>query len=195
MDNPSFPERERLLDQPHICALSVFRTRLLSTLSPDAFVPNFDPLDGGVNAEVLFLLETPGRVPRTTRFTSLDNPSGTSKNLRELAQEVGLSRKSVLMWNLVPWDINDASSVKATSVSDRAIGTSALLDLLRLLPSLRVVVFFGQNAGEAAPSVANARSSLHLILSPHPSPQNLNSRPHARGEIRAALKRALLEIE
>jgi uracil-DNA glycosylase len=99
----SFEGRLSLLRQPHMQSLTSFRKHLLKGLPAGAFVPNFDPMDAGIEARVLLLLETPGRVPRKTCFTSLDNPSATSKNPKALVGEADLKRSALLLWNLVPW--------------------------------------------------------------------------------------------
>jgi uracil-DNA glycosylase len=189
-ESTSFRERLSLVALPHVRPLTNFREALLEQLPADAFVPNFDPLDAGVHAEVLLLLETPGRVPRETRFTSLDNPSVTSKNLRALVREAELQRSNLLMWNLVPWDIGFETRIQATNKSHHVIGVPALLQLVELLSSLRSIVFFGGKAQKAIPSVIEARPDLKLIRSPHPSGQVLNTRPEMRLEILRALRAA-----
>lgn len=188
--NTSFAERLTLLQAPHVRSLTEFRERLLEGLPAGTFVPNFDPLDGGTRAEVLLLLETPGRVPRETRFTSLDNLSVTSKNLRSLVQEAGLQRSKLLMWNLVPWDIGSETRVQATKKSHHLVGVSALLQLVAMLPALRSIVFLGGKSQNAIPHVEVTRSDLMLIRSPHPSGQVLNTRPELRPEILRALRTA-----
>jgi hypothetical protein len=51
-------------------------------------VPDFDPLDGGVNAQVLFLLEKPGPMAAEdgkragSGFISRDNDDGTAEAIR-----------------------------------------------------------------------------------------------------------------
>lgn len=185
-----FEDRLAYLNQPHIAPLSKFRLQLLKSLPNGSFVPNFDPIDGGIDARVLLLLETPGRVPRATKFTSLDNPSDTSKNLRPMVISAGLERSDVLMWNLIPWDIGTERNVKATNSDHHSIGTPALLRLLELLPRLRVIVFFGSSAQVALGDVGSRRTDLLLLRSPHPSPTNLNTRPESRQRIAAALAAA-----
>jgi uracil-DNA glycosylase len=189
-DSSSFPERLSLLHASHVRPLTEFREALLTGLPAGTFVPNFDPLDGGIHAEVLLLLETPGRVPRDTQFTSLDNPSVTSKNLRELVQEAGLQRRRLLMWNLVPWDIGSETRIQATRRSHHALGVPALLQLVELLSSLRAIVFFGGKSQTAIPEMEAARPDLKLIRSPHPSGQVLNTRPEMRAEMLRALRSA-----
>ena len=50
-----------MLHQPHIAPLTSFVLGL-RTLHPDQEYPYFDPLDGGVDADLLFLYEKPGRI-------------------------------------------------------------------------------------------------------------------------------------
>ena len=185
-----FEGRLALLSQPHVALLSNFRAQLLENLPKSSFVPNFDPKDGGIEARVLLLLETPGRVPRVTQFTSLDNPSMTSKNLLPMVIAAGLKRSEVLMWNLVPWDIGTETKIQSTKSNHHSLGTVALLRLLELLPRLRVIVFFGTKAEVALKDVQGVRTDLLLIRSPHPSPSNLNTRPESRQKILVALTRA-----
>lgn len=187
---PDFEDRLALLTQPHVAPLSKFRAQLLKDLPKPSFVPNFDPRDGGTEAGVLLLLETPGRVPRSTQFTSLDNPSATSKNLLPMVMGAGLNRSEVLMWNLVPWDINALTKIQPTTKSHHSFGTAALLRLLELLPRLRVIVFFGAKAQLALKDVRAARADLLLLSAPHPGPRNLNTRPESRLKIAIALASA-----
>ena len=187
MTSVSFEERVLLLSQPHMESLRTFRIELLSRLPANTFVPYFDPLDAGIEARVLLLLETPGRVPRKTRFTSLDNPSATSKNLKSLVTESGLNRSNLLMWNLVPWDIGLDTKVRPTTSGHHSIGTAALVDLLRLLIKLRVIVFIGAKAQISMSVVRSHQKDLTLIRCPHPSPTNINTRPECRSQILEAL--------
>jgi hypothetical protein len=48
-----------MLNEPHIAPLADYVQRLRD-IHPAWEFPNFDPLDGGTNAEILFLLEKPG---------------------------------------------------------------------------------------------------------------------------------------
>ena len=53
-------------------------------------VPKFDPKDGGVNAQALFLLETPG--PKAIEFVSCDNHDPTAGNMKYAWRYAGFSR-------------------------------------------------------------------------------------------------------
>jgi hypothetical protein len=61
-------------------SLDALRARIAAATG--AFVPGFDPLDGGAAARLLLLLETPG--PRTGPLdrVSRDKPTPTGANLR-----------------------------------------------------------------------------------------------------------------
>src|ERR1700733_350011 len=50
--------RRAMLTLPHIAPLTAYAAKL--RLRGAVEVPDFDPLDGGVNARVLFLFEKPG---------------------------------------------------------------------------------------------------------------------------------------
>src|SRR5216684_534625 len=50
--------RKLMLDLPHIARLTAYAAKLRERGSVE--VPEFDPLDGGVDARVLFLFEKPG---------------------------------------------------------------------------------------------------------------------------------------
>lgn len=190
MSTLAFEDRLARLHEPHVQPLTQFRDQLLKTLPAGTLVPHFDPVDAGVDARVLLLLETPGRAPRTTRFTSLDNPSVTSRNLRALVVASGLTRSDVLVWNFVPWDIGLATQVQPTRSVHHAVGATALLQLLGVLPALRAVVLFGAKAQKALPVVRASHPELALFASPHPSGQVLNTRPEMRGRILEALRLA-----
>lgn len=177
------------LDSPHMQPLNAFRGHLQRTLGRD--VPNFDPFDGGVHARLLILLETPGPSPVEfrRRFVSIDNPTGTAKNLRLALAEAGLSRQSIVLWNAVPW-------VRATknpiTGSERRDGIEHLHGLLPLLPALRVAILAGSVAGTARERLETA--GIEVILSPHPSPTLINTAPTLRDRLLSAFKAAAIPI-
>lgn len=62
MRDAAVRERRRaMLGDPHINPLTYYVAKLRQSGSNE--VPDFDPLDGGVNARVLFLFEKPGSAP------------------------------------------------------------------------------------------------------------------------------------
>lgn len=134
-------------------------------------IPHADPADGGVDARMLLLLETP--VPRASplRFVSRDNPTGTGRNLRRFLDEAGIARAEMLIWNAVPWVVHAAGARnRAVRAGEVRGGLAMLPGFLDLLPRLAVVVLSGRVAARAAPVVEAARPGLPVILVPHPSP-------------------------
>lgn len=155
---------------PHVAPLNRWAEEQRS--ASGHWLPFFDPLDGGVLARVLLLLESPGPVVSRTRFVSMDNPDGTAENLRCLLHLSGLRRREVAMWNVVPWQMSE-NGVVTPRPGQYAEAASLTRHLLSLLADLRVVVLVGRHAERAWPLVG---SSLPTLACPHPSPQNFVSR-------------------
>lgn len=161
-------QRRALLALPHMVPLAAYVSGLRGRSN---VVPDFDPLDGGIEAQVLFLLEKPGPQaapsPRTPcgdpGFISRDNASATAEALRRFMQEAGLPRRDTVIWNLIPW-WNGSISVTA---AERAAGLQELPHALALLPRLHTAVLVGRTAARARP----AMRGLRVLESAHPSPQ------------------------
>ena len=143
-------------------------------------MPFFDPLDGGVDAECLFLLEAPG--PRAVRsgFVSRNNPDETAKNWYELNEAAGIDRARTLVWNVVPWYIGKESRIRAANSGDIVKGLPYLRRLLELLPKLRVMVLVGRKAGRARVSIQEWAPQIEIFEIPHPSPSFVNRGKHHR---------------
>ena len=92
--------RSTQLREPHIAALTAFVEKLRAQVGPDASIPNFDPWDGGIDAEILYLLEAPGPKAMLTGFVSRNNPDNTAKNFFELNAEAKIPRKRTVTWNI-----------------------------------------------------------------------------------------------
>src|ERR1700683_3159077 len=75
--------RLALLRGDKMCRLTEFVEQLRTEREGDR-VPNFDPLDGGIRAKCLFLLEAPGPKAVASGFVSRNNPDETAKNWFEL---------------------------------------------------------------------------------------------------------------
>jgi len=175
-------ERIGLLDEPHVAPLTAFVQDLRTSAGPCAAIPDFDPWDGGVAAEVLFLLEAPGAKAVQSGFVSRNNPDETAKNFFELNCQAGILRMRTIMWNVVPWYVGSGQRIRPANSGDIAAGGAPLLQLLQLLPELRAVVFLGRKAERAEGAVATARPDLRRFKSPHPSPLVINH-PGNRGRI------------
>ena len=136
------------------------------------FVPNFDPLDGGVNSRILFLLEKPGprasEPPKGSGFISRDNDDPTAEAIFKFMKVAEIPRSSTILWNLIPW-WNGKILYRA---EERRAGLLRLHELLDLLPELKTVVAVGKQAEYA--STHCAKRGLAVFTSMHPSPRNKN---------------------
>ena len=176
------------LDEPHMRPLTQFVCRLREEMGEDAAIPNFDPWDGGINAEVLFLLEAPGPRARNSAFVSMNNPDETAKNFFLACQTTGIERKRIVIWNIVPWYIGSDTRIRAANASDIKQGIGSLTDLLSLLPKLRAIVLVGKKAQRAEKHLATIAPELTLFTSPHPSPMFVNNKPGNRDVLIARLQ-------
>ena len=150
-------------------------------------VPDPDPLDGGLVAPLLLLLETPGPSVGRSGFVSADNPTGTGRNLRRFWAEAGLSREQRLIWNAVPWVIHvPGARNRAPRRAELKAGLRELPGLLDLL-RLRVVVLAGRSAAAAAPLMP---AGIPVLLMSHPSPTITCTSPSIPARIRATLAEA-----
>jgi uracil-DNA glycosylase len=164
-------------------ALVRFVHELRATESADLAIPDFDPWDGGCNAELLFVLEAPGPQAITSGFVSRDNPDETAKNFLELTAAAGLPRSRTAIWNIVPWYIGEAGRIRAARSADLRAGLPHLLRLLGVLPRVRGVVLVGRKAQRIGAALAQARPELHQHRVSHPSPKFVNRAPKHREQI------------
>lgn len=166
MRDPAVRERRRtMLALPHMAPLVAYAEDLRR--SGKGEVPHFDPLDGGVEAKVLFLFEKPG--PMTTDgagsgFISQNNDDPTAEATYRFRRQAGIARKLTVAWNVVPWW---NGTRKVTGVELRE-GVASVKGLVERLPNLRVVLLIGTKAARAERLLKNA--GLVLLTSDHPSP-------------------------
>jgi uracil-DNA glycosylase len=168
LSDPDVRERRRtMLSAPHIAPLAAFAADLQLRLG--GFVPDFDPLDGGIEASILFLLEKPGPMTDAARngksgsgFISRNNDDLTAKATFVFMQATGIPRHETIFWNVIPWwdgQIKFSRSHRKTALKE-------LQGLLDLLPRLHTVVLVGRTAQKARTQFGN----LRVVESPHPSP-------------------------
>ncbi len=157
-----------MLSSPHVAPLAAYAARLRSQCGIE--VADFDPLDGGVEARVLFLLEKPGPMTSPSRprregsgFISRDNDGATAETMRRFMLEAGLPRHDTAIWNVVPW----WNGTIAITAAERTAGLLELRNLLPLLPRLHTAVLVGRTAALARPALGR----LRVLESAHPSPQ------------------------
>ena len=152
---------------PHIAPLTDFVAKL-RTARPDCEFPDFDPLDGGSAADILFLFEKPGPMTskggRGSGFISRNNDDPTVEATFRFMQEAKLSRKRTVIWNVVPgWN-----GTRKITAPELLAGVNALKDLLPLLPKLRTIVLVEQKAQRVKSLVEPL--GLRIFTSAHPSP-------------------------
>lgn len=193
--NPeSVIDRRSMLNLPHIAPLREF-SRLLRREGRGA-VPDFDPLDGGVEAKILFLMEKPGPMTDDTAlgrrvgsgFISRGNDDPSAEATWRFMADAGIERSLSVIWNVIPW----WNGTRTISRDEQTAGIERLSQLVDMLPNLCVVVGVGRKAGKAKASVA--RRGLPFIISAHPSPINRAARPAVWAAIPDQWARALSHI-
>ena len=181
--------RRAMADAAHVKPLRSLAQRIAGERGAD--VPDPDPLDGGVEARLLLLLETPGPSIGCTGFVSRDNATGTAANLFRFLNEAGIARRDTLIWNAVPWVIHAPGALnRAPRRSEAAAAEPYLAPLLALLPRLAVVVPAGRFAQAAAAPLSTLRPDLPVVPIPHPSPTYVCTSPSVRERILAGLIQA-----
>jgi hypothetical protein len=159
---------------------------------PDS-VPWFDPTEAGVEAPILLLFENPGRraaVDHGSGFISADNDDRSADNTWHIFKEAGIDRPhDIVAWNIVPWYLGDERTIGTVKTRDLDQARPALLELLSLLPKLRVVVLFGRVAQKGWDRM-RPDSSVVVLRAPHTSGRWLNSHPEDRQRIVETLIRA-----
>ena len=165
--------------------------------APPVFVPYVDPDSGGIQAKVLFVLESPaGPAALGSGMLSADNNDGTAKNVWLSYQASGMPRTFGLAWNAVPWYVGDGKRNRNVAATDVARGMEYLRQLLDLAPDVRVVLALGK---PAQASVASAYDVLRprgirVLNAPHPSPiPAAATRGQSLKEFNAAVAQAYAE--
>ena len=172
----------RIFD-PHISPLTNFVETIRKETGLSREIPYFDPLDGGIKAQCLFLFEAPGRRAVGSGFISRNNPDETAKNFYELNHKAALPRELTIAWNIVPWYIGTGSKIRPANGQDIAQGKEYLFRLLSLLPHLKVIVLSGRKAQKAETLLHDNGLSITLIKMPHPSPLFVNNSPENKYKI------------
>lgn len=186
--------RAAMLSLPHMRPLMEYLERIRRAQGPGSEMPNFDPCDGGVNARVLFLLEAPGRKAVGSSFISCNNPDQTARNMNGVLRAAGLSRRDVLLWNVVPWYVGEESRIRPVTPADVAEAAPYLRELIQLLPELRVIVLVGKKAQSARATIRRL-TPVPILETHHPSPQVFNITPHRRAEVQATFEQARRVLE
>lgn len=188
-DSDALQARLSQISEAHISQLTNFVDGLRDRLGPDAAIPYFDPWDGGIDAEVLFLLEAPGPKARNSGFVSMNNPDETAKNLFELIHSAGIDRRRIAIWNAVPWYIGSERKIRPATLADIKSGVQSLAELFQLMPKLRAVVLVGLKAQKAEGYIRDCAPDMKIFLSAHPSPMFVNRKLGNRDSILSSWRR------
>ncbi|MEO6119129.1 MAG: uracil-DNA glycosylase [Terriglobales bacterium] len=166
LKNPEVRKRRHaMLDRPHMAPLNAYVNSLRRCNLGE--VPDFDPLDGGIHARILFLFEKPGPMTaggRGSGLISRNNDDPTAEACFRFMAKAKIARKLTVTWNVIPW-WNDTRKI---TPSELRAGLACLEELIALLPKLAVVVLVGNKAGLAKPYVLT--SGKKVLVSSHPSP-------------------------
>lgn len=187
-------ERMSGLQAAHMKPLSDFVAQLRREVGDDTSIADFDPWDGGTNAEILFLLEAPGAKAVQSGFISRNNPDETAKNFFKISLEAGIPRSRTIIWNIVPWYIGSGIKIRPASSGDITSGSSSLARFLYLLPRLKVVVLVGRKAEYAEKIIRPLLPEVRILKSPHPSPLFVNNAPGNRDRILKVFRDAAVLI-
>jgi uracil-DNA glycosylase len=181
--------RRAMVEAAHIAPIRALARRIAAERG--APVPDPDPLDGGVGARLLLLLETPGPMVLRTGFVSRDSANGTAANLFRFLREAEIARRDTLIWNAVPWVIHAPGALnRSPRPAEAREAAPYLAPLLDFLPGLAVAVLAGRFAGRCAPALAALRPGLPLVAIPHPSPTYVCTSPEVPARIRRGLAEA-----
>ncbi|KAB1070656.1 uracil-DNA glycosylase [Methylobacterium planeticum] len=181
--------RRAAVEAPHLAPLRALARAIAAERG--APVPDPDPLDGGVGARMLLLLETPGPAIVKTGFVSRDNATGTAANLFRFLAEAEIARRDTLIWNTIPWVIHPEGALnRAPRRSEMTAAGPYLAPLLACLPALAVAVLSGRFAAGARPALAALRPGLPIVEIPHPSPTYVCTSPQVGTRIRTGLAEA-----
>src|SRR5215208_2945203 len=92
-----------MLENRRVERLTRHVRRLRDEMRYGCDIPYFDPMDGGVEADVLFLFESPGEGALASGFVSRDNRDSSAAKLTALNKDARLKWELTASWNIVPW--------------------------------------------------------------------------------------------
>lgn len=162
-----------------------------------AEMPYVDPLDAGIEARVLIVLEAPGPMTNAfntvpgSGFISSDNDDATAENLWLARSDAGLI-DGVLIWNAVPWYLGPTK--RKPLVAEKRAGGAILRDLIQMLPELHTVVPLGHHAKAtwkrfARPGLGTAMRTIESYHSGHQA----MIQPGLRAHLHDSLARAAID--
>jgi uracil-DNA glycosylase len=186
-------ERASMLKEAHIVPLTSFVDGLRNNLGLTMEIPYFDPLDGGINAKVLFVLEAPGAKAVASGLVSRNNPDESARNMFLLLQEAGFNRSETALWNIVPWYIGTGKKIRPAKFEDIQAGFPYLLQVVERMSDLKGLVLVGKKAGKVKPHLTKLLE-IPVWETYHPSPLFVNNRPENRNRILAHFREIYSQI-
>ena len=132
--------RRAMLKEVHVAPLTSFVDALRHDIGLTTEIPYFDPLDGGIDAKILFVLEAPGAKAVASGFVSRNNPDESARNMFLLLQEAGFNRSETALWNIVPWYIGTGKKIRPAKSEDIQAGFPYLIRVVELMPNLKGIV-------------------------------------------------------
>jgi hypothetical protein len=109
-------------------------------------VPYVAPMYGGVEARLLTVVTSPGRqtraAPGGTGFLCIENPDRAAATVKRLMGEADINPRDMTPWNAYPL-FTDAPRPTTTELEARV---EPWVQLIRLLPDLRVMMLMGGDA-------------------------------------------------
>ncbi|MEK9201370.1 MAG: uracil-DNA glycosylase [Patescibacteria group bacterium] len=179
--------RKKLLNEKHMVPLTALVEEIKASVGKGADVPYFDPMDGGIAAKVLFVLEAPGPKAVESGFISRNNPDPSASNFYNMSVEAELPRENTISWNIVPWYIGNGDKIRPAGKSDIEEGKQWFFELLRLLTSLEYIVLVGAKARSIHPWLSS-RTDARILSCHHPSNRVKASSPNLMKESRDVMK-------
>jgi hypothetical protein len=165
-------QQEGTHSEPHMAPINAFVDKIRDK-DGRGWVPYIAPHHGGTDAQILSILRDPGPAAHSDKgsgFLSVENDDPTAERQARLFEAHGISPRIVLPWNAYPWYINAAPDAKQS-----AAGAEVLVELLRLLPRLRLVLLQGRDAERSwarvlriKPDIAE-NDRLRVVATIHPS--------------------------
>lgn len=173
--------RRNMLHQPHVERLTQHVEELRAETTWGRDIPYFDPLDGGVDAQVLFLFESPGDGALASGFVSRDNKDPSAAKFTALNDETDLHRELTASWNVVPWALGRSPTAK-----DLEVAGPLLIPTLKCFDSLKMVMLSGGKAKTQREKLEGR--DIEVLEMPHPSPNSLRFRRGSEEEILSVLR-------
>jgi hypothetical protein len=142
-------------------------------------VPYVAPMYGGVEARLLTVLTSPGRqtraAPGGTGFLCIENPDRAAATIKRLMSEADMDPREMTPWNACPWFTDGPRP----SAAELEAGVGPWVQLIRLLPDLRVMLIMGGDARNGWRRVRRRypdlfpESDVKIICTYSPGPQAL----------------------